>query len=114
MAQNVMLQKNEKKKIKEWLRDGGRVSNVSIISAIWRTVPVHPPFSLHIARKHKRARTPAPPTPSLPPTPTCWLYKSPVSELRNKLQRPAEWTAKTDTKPRLLLAVKSDLKVFSK
>lgn len=36
----------KKKKIKEWLRDGGRVSNVSIISTIWRIVPVHPPFSV--------------------------------------------------------------------
>lgn len=52
---HLFKKKEKKKKLKEWLRDGGRVSNVFIISTIWRIVPVHPPFSV---RSHTNTHAP--------------------------------------------------------
>lgn len=67
MKCHLLQKKREREKRKEWLRDGGRVSNVPIITAIWRTVLVHPPFSRSLARERTHPCTPAPSPPHFIP-----------------------------------------------
>lgn len=99
-----LVPKKRKRKEKDYPRDGGHVSNVPIISAIWRTMLVHPPFSAHLHAKRTHHWSP---TLYQQPPQTWGVYKSPVLELRSKLLLPAEKTRSYNFCPLLSLDLKS-------